>query len=72
MRGEVVVEEELAAHDVEGDVVGGPEEEEEACAVVEAGAGSCVTLAGELLWSQVAVGFDLRLSNASTPRLSES
>lgn len=38
MRGEVVVEEELAAHDVEGDVVGCPGQEEEACAVVEAGA----------------------------------
>jgi hypothetical protein len=32
---EVVVEEELAAHDVEGDVVGGPGEEEEAGRVVE-------------------------------------
>ena len=38
--GEVVVEEELAAHEVEGEVVGGPAEEEEAGAVVEAGAGA--------------------------------
>ena len=38
--GEVVMEEELAAHEVEGEVVGGPAEEEEAGAVVEAGAGS--------------------------------
>ena len=35
--GEVVVEEELAAHEVEGEVVGGPAEEEEAGAVVETG-----------------------------------
>ena len=41
MGGEVVVEEELAAHEVEGEVMGGPAEEEEAGAVVEAGAGSC-------------------------------
>lgn len=40
VRGEVVVQEELAAHNKEGDVVRGPEEEEEACAVVEAGAGA--------------------------------
>ena len=40
MGGEVVVEEELAAHEVEGEVMGGPAEEEEAGAVVEAGAGS--------------------------------
>lgn len=33
--GEVVVEEELAAHDVEGDVVGGPGKEEETGRVVE-------------------------------------
>ena len=39
--GQVVVEEELAAHYEEGNVVGCPEEEEEACAVVEAGAGAC-------------------------------
>jgi len=38
--GEVVVEEELAAHEVEGEVVGGPAEEEEAGAVVEAGPSS--------------------------------
>ena len=41
MRGEVVVEEELAAHEVEGEVVGRPAEEEEAGAVVEAGSRSC-------------------------------
>ena len=41
MGGEVVVEEELAAHKVEGEVMGGPAEEEEAGAVVEVGAGSC-------------------------------
>jgi len=40
MSGEVVMEEELATHEVEREVVGGPAEEEEACAVVEAGAGS--------------------------------
>lgn len=44
VRGEVVVEEELAAHDVEGDVVGGPGEKEEAGGVVEAGAGAWVVL----------------------------
>lgn len=42
MGGQVVVEEELAAHKVEGQVVGGPAEEEKASAVVEAGARSCV------------------------------
>ena len=41
MAGEVVVEEELAAHEVEGEVVGGPAEEEEAGAVVEAGSSTC-------------------------------
>ena len=41
MGGEVVVEEELSAHEVEREVMGGPAEEEEAGAVVEAGAGSC-------------------------------
>ena len=41
MGGEVVVEEELSAHEVEGEVMSGPAEEEEAGAVVEAGAGSC-------------------------------
>jgi hypothetical protein len=35
MGGEVVVKEELATHDVEGDVVGGPGEEEETGRVVE-------------------------------------
>jgi len=35
MSGQVVVEEELATHDVEGDVVGGPGEEEETGRVVE-------------------------------------
>ena len=40
--GEVVVQEELAAHEVEGEVVRGPAEEEEARAVVESGACSCV------------------------------
>lgn len=39
--GEVVVEEKLSAHEVEGEIMGGPAEEEEAGAVVEAGAGSC-------------------------------
>ena len=39
--GQVVVEEELTAHYEEWDVVGCPEEEEEACAVVEAGACTC-------------------------------
>lgn len=39
--GEVVVQEELAAHEVEGEVVEGPGDEEEACGVVEAGAGAC-------------------------------
>ena len=48
MSREVVVQEELEAHDEEGDVVGGPEEEEETCAVVEATARACVWLA---LWS---------------------
>ena len=37
---EVVVEEELATHDEEGDIVGCPKQEEETCAVVEAGAGA--------------------------------
>ena len=41
MGGKVVVEEELTAHEVEGEVMGGPAEEEEAGAVIEAGAGSC-------------------------------
>lgn len=40
MCGQVVVKEELAAHDEEGDVVGGPAEEEETCAVVKTRAGS--------------------------------
>ena len=40
VRGEVVVQEELASHDEEGDVVGGPGEEEEAGRVVEARAGA--------------------------------
>lgn len=44
VRGQVVVEEELAAHDEEGEVVGGPREEEEACAVIQAGAGSCLQM----------------------------
>ena len=39
--GQVVVEEELSAHEVEGEVVGCPAEEEEAGGVVEAGACSC-------------------------------
>lgn len=39
-----MVEEELASHDEEGDVVGGPEEEEETGRVVEAGPGA---------WNQV-------------------
>ncbi len=41
MGGEVVVEEELSAHEVEGEVMGGPAEEEEAGTVIEAGACSC-------------------------------
>ena len=41
MSGEVVVKEELSAHEVEGEVMGGPAEEEKAGAVVEAGAGTC-------------------------------
>ena len=41
MGGKVVVEEELSTHKVEGEVMGGPAEEEEAGAVVKAGAGSC-------------------------------
>ena len=45
MGGKIVVEEELSAHEVEGEVMGGPAEEEEAGAVVQAGAGSC--------WSKV-------------------
>ena len=40
MGGQVVVEEELTAHDEEGDVVGGPGQEEEAGAVVETVAGA--------------------------------
>ena len=40
VRGQVVVEEELAAHEVEREVVGGPAEEEETCGVVQAGAGA--------------------------------
>ena len=40
MCGQVVVKEELAAHDEEGDVVSGPAEEEEASAIVETRAGS--------------------------------
>ena len=41
---EVVVKEELTAHEVEGEVVGCPAEEEETCAVIETEAGSCYTL----------------------------
>lgn len=40
MSGEVVVEETLADHEVEWEIVSRPAEEEEACAVVEAGTGS--------------------------------
>lgn len=40
MGGQVVVEEELAAHDEEGDIVSGPAKEEETGAVVETGASS--------------------------------
>jgi len=36
MCGEVMVQEELATHDIEGDVVSSPGEEEETCRVVEA------------------------------------
>ena len=42
MGGEVVVEEKLTAHEIEGKVVGCPAEEEEACAVVKAGACSFI------------------------------
>lgn len=49
MRGEVVVQEELAAHEEEGEVVRGPAEEEEACAVVEAGASACFLERGKRL-----------------------
>lgn len=38
--GKIVVEEELTAHDVEGNVVGGPGEEEETSRVVETVAGA--------------------------------
>ena len=41
MCGQIVVKEELAAHDEKRDVVGGPAEEEEAGAVVETKASSC-------------------------------
>lgn len=40
--GKIVVEEQLAAHDVEGDVVGGPGQEEKTCGVVETGASTIV------------------------------
>lgn len=40
VRGEVVVKEKLASHDVEGDVVSGPSEEEETGRVVETRAGA--------------------------------
>lgn len=46
MGGKVVVQEELTTHDVEGDVVGGPGEKEEAGAIVEAGASTWEILAG--------------------------
>lgn len=46
MRGEVVVQEELAAHEEEGEVVGGPGEEEEAGGIVEAGARAWATDCG--------------------------
>ena len=42
--GEVVVQEELAAHEVEGEVVRCPAEEEESRGVVEAGAGTYSSL----------------------------
>jgi hypothetical protein len=40
MRREVVVQETLATHEPEGEVVGGPAEEKEARAIVQAGAGA--------------------------------
>lgn len=40
VRGEVVVQEELTAHDEEGEIVRSPDEEEETGAVVEAAAGA--------------------------------
>ena len=37
MSGKVVMEEELAPHEIEREIVGGPADEEEASGVVEAG-----------------------------------
>ena len=42
MCGKIVVQEELAAHDEEGNVVGCPDEEEETCAVVKTRACTCL------------------------------
>jgi hypothetical protein len=42
MGGEVMVQEELATHDVEGEVVGCPGNEEESGGVVKAGSRACV------------------------------
>ena len=53
MCGEVVVQEELAAHDEEGDVVRCPEEEEKTCAIVEAGTCACVSLAPQHSFEQL-------------------
>ena len=36
MSGEIMVEEELATHEVEGEVVGGPAEKEKSGAVIQA------------------------------------
>jgi len=41
MGGEIMMQEELATHHVEGEVMGGPGEEEEACGVVQTGARTC-------------------------------
>lgn len=41
MSWQIMVQEELAAHDEEGDVVSGPGQEEESGAVVQAGASTC-------------------------------
>jgi hypothetical protein len=44
MCGQVVVQEELTAHDVEGDVMSSPGKEEEAGRVVKTGTGACEML----------------------------
>lgn len=74
MGGEVVVKEELAAHEVEGEVVGGPAEEEKAGAVVEAGSGSCLlnfSMSLMRIWNKRRKEY-LRSSRLSIPRRWES